>query len=92
MIKRQKSGDCTIKVTFAISLEEAPLATSVVGDFNDWDPLATPLKKRTNGTRSASVVLSAGEVVRFKYLTEGGRWFTDADADVGEDGDNHLVA
>ena len=61
MIKRQKSKGNKVKVTFTMPLEQAPTAASVVGDFNDWDPLATPLKKRSNGTRSASVELAAGQ-------------------------------
>ena len=46
------------------------------GDFNGWDASAHPLKKRSNGTRSVSVELPAGEY-RFKYCTEAGEWFCD---------------
>ena len=92
MIKQQKSTDGGIKVTFVLTLEEAPEATSVVGDFNNWNPLATPMKKRSNGTRSASVVLQPGEEFSFKYLTDGGHWFADGHADVRDDGNNLLAA
>lgn len=92
MIKRQKSQDGGIRVTFALPLDVAPQPTSVVGDFNGWDPLATPMKKRSNGTRSASVELSEGQRVHFKYLADGGRWFIDAEAELGEDGNNQLAA
>lgn len=71
-----------VKVTFALPVDEVDQAVSVVGDFNSWDPFAHPLKKRSNGTRSVSVELDAGETVRFKYLTEDGRWLTDADAEL----------
>lgn len=92
MIKRQKTTNGGIKLTFALPLDEAPEPTSVTGDFNGWDPLAHPLKKRSNGTRSTSIELQPGEVVRFKYLADGGHWFADADVDVNDDGDNVLAA
>jgi 1,4-alpha-glucan branching enzyme len=54
---------------------------SVLGDFNDWDPMATPLKKRRNGTFSATVELMSGQAMRFKYLDAEGKWFCDPDTD-----------
>ena len=81
MIKRSKAADGNVKLTFTLSLQDTPEPVSVLGDFNDWDPLAHPLKKRSNGTRSVSVTVPAGETYAFKYLAEGGTWFTDVDAD-----------
>jgi 1,4-alpha-glucan branching enzyme len=82
VLKRQPIvRDRVTKVTFALPLVEIPQAVSVVGDFNDWDPLAHPLKKRSNGTRSVTVDLPAGGTYRFKYLAEDGRWFCDPGAD-----------
>jgi 1,4-alpha-glucan branching enzyme len=80
MIKRSTGKD-GVKLTFALSLQDTPQPVSVCGDFNDWDPLAHPLKKRANGTRSASVVVAPGRTYAFKYLSEGGNWFNDLDAD-----------
>ncbi|MEM8905476.1 MAG: isoamylase early set domain-containing protein [Actinomycetota bacterium] len=79
MIKISSRGGST-SVTFALSVDEAPGPVSVVGDFNGWDPLASPLRKRSNGTRSARIDLVDVDVTRFKYLAEGGRWFNDPDA------------
>jgi 1,4-alpha-glucan branching enzyme len=59
----------------------------VLGDFNQWDPAATPLIKRNNGTASASVVLPVGQRIRFRYLTESGDWFNDEAADAYEPGE-----
>ncbi len=92
MITRKKNSNGTIKVTFALPLDAAPEPTSVTGDFNGWDPMANPLKKRSNGTRSAAIEVQPGDVVRFKYLADGGRWFADADVDINDDGDNVLAA
>lgn len=80
MIKRAPANG-VVRVTFALPVDEVDQAVSVVGDFNAWDPLAHPLRKRSNGTRSVSVELAAGEAVRFKYLTADGCWLTDPDAD-----------
>lgn len=81
MIKRSKPTAGSVKVTFVVPLSDCEQPVSVVGDFNQWDPLATPLRKRSNGTRSASIDLSEGSAHRFKYLADGGEWFCDDDAD-----------
>ena len=76
--KGGKSGKSGKKVTFVLPVSETPDPVSVCGDFNEWDPLAHPLKKRANGTRSAAVELAPGRYA-FKYLS-GGTWFTDPEA------------
>jgi 1,4-alpha-glucan branching enzyme len=80
MIKRSKGKD-GIKLTFSLSLADTPQPVSVLGDFNGWDPHAHPLKKRANGTRSATVVVPPGTTCTFKYLADGGTWFNDIEAD-----------
>lgn len=92
VIKRQKSKGGATKVTFALPIDEAPAETSVVGDFNNWDPMATPMKKRSNGTRSASVEIGQGEVVAFRYLADGGHWFNEAETDIDDVGNSQLAA
>jgi 1,4-alpha-glucan branching enzyme len=78
-LRSSKTGD-VVNVTFVLPLEEHTRAVSVLGDFNGWDPLAHPLKKRSNGTRSVSVEVPAGGHYRFKYLADGGEWFCDPEA------------
>ena len=48
-----------------------------MGDFNNWDPFAHPLRRRANGIRSAAVTVRSGSTLRFRYLAEGGVWFDD---------------
>jgi 1,4-alpha-glucan branching enzyme len=74
-----KKGDGQVKVTFAIPADESE-RVSVVGDFNDWDPVATPLARQAETLR-ASVVLDGGRRYAFRYLADGGRWFNDDEAD-----------
>ena len=78
MIKTTKlRSDDMVRVTFSLPAAEPTGAVSVVGDFNDWDPFAHPLRLRSNRTRSASVTVRAGSTLRFRYLAEGGMWFDD---------------
>ncbi len=81
LIKTTRPGrDGTVRVTFALPADEPPGAVSVVGDFNDWNPFAHPLRRRANGTRSATVTVPVGSMLRFRYLAEGGEWFDDETA------------
>jgi 1,4-alpha-glucan branching enzyme len=78
VIKTTKPGrNGTVRITFALPVDKPNGAVSVVGDFNDWNPFAHPLRRRANGTRSAAVTISAGATLRFRYLAEGGIWFND---------------
>ena len=88
MIKTSRPGrDGTVRVTFALPVDEPDGAVSVVGDFNDWNPHAHPLKKRANQTRSAAVTVKAGTTLHFRYLAEGGVWFDDETVIVQPGGD-----
>jgi 1,4-alpha-glucan branching enzyme len=92
MIKTTKpTRDGMIKVTFTLPAAEPAGAVSVVGDFNDWDPAAHPLRLRTNQTRSASVTVPTGSTLRFRYLAEGGMWFDDETLPVTDGGDSSLT-
>lgn len=85
-IKAATAGDTS--VTFVLGLDETPQPTSVVGSFNEWNPLANPLKKRSNGTRSVRIDVPAGEEITFKYLSEGDVWFSDPEVAVDGEGNN----
>ena len=88
MIKTTRPGrDGTVRVTFALPTDEPRGAVSVVGDFNNWNPFAHPLRRRANGTRSAAVTVPAGTMLHFRYLAEDGVWFNDetASATDGQD-------
>jgi hypothetical protein len=78
VIKTSRSGrDGTVRVTFALPIDEPGGAVSVVGSFNDWNPFTHPLRKRANRMRSAAVTVQAGTTLHFRYLAEGGVWFDD---------------
>lgn len=71
------------KVTFKLTKEEANSADSVklVGDFNEWDVKATPMKKLKNGSFSSTVELSKESKYQFRYLLNDKDWTNDASAD-----------
>ena len=78
MIKTSRTGrDGTVRVTFALPIDDPGGAVSVVGNFNDWNPYTHPLRKRANQTRSAAVTVRAGSTLHFRYLGEDGIWFDD---------------
>ena len=88
MIKTTKPGrDGTVRVTFALPIDEPDGAVSVVGNFNDWNPHTHPLRKRANRTRSAAVTVQAGTTLHFRYLAEGGVWFDDDSVPIHNGGD-----
>ncbi|WP_017444905.1 isoamylase early set domain-containing protein [Gayadomonas joobiniege] len=86
------------KVTFRLTAEQAQQADEVflVGDFNDWEQTANPMKKLKSGDFSLNLNLEAGQSYQFKYLLNGETWENDWDADnyapspVGS-GDNSVV-
>lgn len=79
--KSRSAASATTTLTFFLPTAALDGAVSVVGTFNGWTPGVHPLRRRSNGTASASVTVPAGQTVRFRYLGEQGRWFDDADAD-----------
>jgi hypothetical protein len=87
---RARRGD-VVKVTFALEPSTLDQPVSVLGDFNDWDPLANPLRRRSNGRRSATVEVAAGQTLRFKYLSADGSWFCDPDTDTVVHDEYHTV-
>ena len=88
MIKTSRPGrDGTVRVTFALPIDDPGGPVSVVGNFNDWNPYTHPLRKRANQTRSVAVTVRAGSTLHFRYLGEGGVWFDDETVIVQPGGD-----
>jgi hypothetical protein len=79
-IRIQQKPEIT-KIQFVLPDDIHDGAVSAVGSFNDWEPGAHRLVRRSNGTRSVSVDVPRGQEVRFRYLGSGGVWFDDPDAD-----------
>ena len=71
------------KVTFKMLKDQVHGAKSVriVGDFNDWDDNATPMKSLKNGAFTATLALEPDQEYQFKYLIDGTTWENDWHAD-----------
>jgi 1,4-alpha-glucan branching enzyme len=71
------------KVTFKLTRETADFAktANLVGDFNDWDIWATPMKKSKNGIFIATINLERGREYEFLYLIDKKHWELDGKAD-----------
>jgi hypothetical protein len=83
-IKKEHIKNRTIcKATFMLPGKAAPKAQTVtiVGDFNNWNRDATPLKKLGNGDFAVTVELDAGKEYCFRYLIDGQHWENDWHAD-----------
>ena len=71
------------EVTFTMPKVAAPDANSVciVGDFNNWNIYANPLKKLKNGNFSITLDLESGKEYQFRYLIDECKWENDWNAD-----------
>lgn len=71
------------KVTFKMPKDMAREAGSitVVGEFNNWDIVATPMKKQKDGSFLVTVDLEVGREYQFRYLIDGEVWVSDPAAD-----------
>jgi 1,4-alpha-glucan branching enzyme len=97
--KRYVKSRQVCKVTFELSKAELPEGVEpetvhLVGEFNDWDPSATPMPLRRGGIYRVQVELEPGREVQFRYLVNGEHWVNDWQADAyvpGEFGADNCV-
>ena len=67
------------KVTFSLLAKEAE-SVSVVGNFNEWNAEAAPLKKLKNGTFKTTLDLESENSYEYKYVVDG-QYINDESAD-----------
>jgi 1,4-alpha-glucan branching enzyme len=67
------------KVTFTVPAEAAK-KVAVVGDFNNWNPKGSALKKLKNGSFKGTFDLPKDATYEFKYLVDG-EYMNDGEAD-----------
>ncbi|MGB8857842.1 MAG: isoamylase early set domain-containing protein [Ilumatobacteraceae bacterium] len=72
------------RVKFSLVGIGAGRLVSLVGDFNEWDPLANPLEQDDTDVHSVTVDLPLGATYQFKYLADDGSWFCDPDVEERE--------
>ena len=71
------------KVTFRLPKAAAPAAKTVyiVGEFNNWSTVKTPMKRLKSGEFTAVVDLPSGKDYQFRYLIDQTFWENDWHAD-----------
>lgn len=95
MITKRPGRGGKVRVTFALPAAIWADTIYVVGDFNNWDQRATPMRLSDAGWM-ATLELEAGCVFQYRYLLNDNEWHNDWNADGYEPnqhgGDNSLVA
>lgn len=82
MIHKKYSADKkSCEVTFSLPASIETESACLCGNFNDWDPESTPMKKNEEGTLTTTVKLEAGTEYKFRYCIDNSRWENDPDAD-----------
>ena len=56
-------------------------SVSIVGDFNDWDTHANPMRKLGDGNYAVTLELEPGREYQFRYFVNGSKWENDWNAD-----------
>jgi len=81
--KRYLKSRPVTKVTFRLPGEavERAHAVSLVGDFNNWDPAANPMKRLKSGEFKLTLDLESGREYHFRYLIDDRTWENDWEAD-----------
>ena len=72
---RVARGD-SIMIARFVYADPAAKSVALIGDFNRWDPSATPLTRSAAGTWGRTLRLTAGRH-EYAYLVDGKRWVTD---------------
>lgn len=80
MKKQAVANSKKTSVTFEAPADVQAKTVGVVGDFNNWDAAATPMKQKKDGSWSATLRLGPG-AYRFRYVADGAWFFNDAQAD-----------
>ncbi|MHC4931148.1 MAG: isoamylase early set domain-containing protein [Planctomycetota bacterium] len=82
MIKKTAvSGSKLVSVTFRSTTPEPADSVSLLGQFNDWDPVSHPMKQRKDGSWSVTVRLPSKNRYEFRYLMDESKWLTDEESD-----------
>lgn len=79
--KNYTKSNAICRVTFDLPPEVKARQVSLCGEFNEWNPLEHPMKKRKDGRWSVTVSLKAGKDYQFKYLLDKKHWENDWSAD-----------
>src|SRR5258708_18250573 len=81
MITKRKLGRGKVRVTFSMPPMEKVQQLNLVGDFNNWSIVETPMQQAADATWSVALSLASGHDYQFRYLANGTEWHNDCAAD-----------
>jgi 1,4-alpha-glucan branching enzyme len=83
IIKKYVKSKPVCKVTFDLPAQaiEGAKKVHLVGEFNDWQTTATPMKKSKEGGFKVTLELEKGKEYQFRYLINETKWENDWQAD-----------
>lgn len=80
MIMKRMLRNGVVRVTFTMPVGIWADTIHLVGDFNNWDTLATPLRLDEQNW-SVSLDLDVNKAYQYRYLINGKDWYNDWRAD-----------
>jgi 1,4-alpha-glucan branching enzyme len=80
MKKKPVANSSKVAITFEMPSDVASESLNVVGDFNDWEASATPMKRLKDGSWSTTLRMAPG-TYRYRYLADSSVWHNDGSAD-----------
>ena len=81
MITKRKMGRGKVRVTFTMPQIDDVQQMNLVGDFNHWSMIETPMQQGADATWSVALSLDSGHDYQFRYLANGTDWQNDWAAD-----------
>ncbi|MBN2428923.1 MAG: isoamylase early set domain-containing protein [Deltaproteobacteria bacterium] len=72
---------CKVTFTLPRELTNGAESANLVGDFNDWDKTAAPMKRLKSGNFTATIDLPRNHEYQFRYLLDQAVWQNDNAAD-----------
>jgi len=80
IIKKFIKSKPVVNVTFQLPKNIKATKAVVVGEFNNWNTTANPLRK-SGGIWKTTLKLATGKEYQFRYLVDGSEWYNDDTAD-----------
>jgi 1,4-alpha-glucan branching enzyme len=68
-------------VTFAFAGRDEAGEVGLAGEFNDWEPATTPMKRRKDGSWAVTMRLPRDERFEYRFVVDGKTWVADEEAD-----------
>ncbi|RBP79443.1 glycoside hydrolase [Marinomonas rhizomae] len=73
--------ECKVKFTLPADIIGDAKSVAVVGDFNNWDCKANPMKKQKSGVFASTLNLDIKKSYQFRYVLDDTEWLNDEMAD-----------